>query len=67
MQTPKLPRTLYPVHKGLLFAADGSAWSVLEEERGERVARLDPAAARVDGDAGVTQVASFELLLMSLN
>ena len=54
--------------KGLLFASEGSVWSVLEEAaQEERVARLEPWRGPLGADTPATDVASFELLLLSPN
>lgn len=64
---PRFPEAFYPVLKGLLFAADGTVWSVLEDAREERVARLEPGRRTLEEGTTATDVASYELLLMSPN
>ncbi len=67
MRTRALPTAFYPVFKGLLLSSDGSVWSLIEEEREERVARLDPEQAGIDAGAEPLQIASYEVLLLSPN
>ena len=61
------PRVPAIVLKGVLCGADGSVWSLVEEQDEERIEQLDPSRATIEEGADPLQVAAYEIMLLCPN